>query len=546
MPKVSSYTAFDPISGSDVFYAIQGGVSGKVIASVIRNYIVTTLGTAALNNTGDFDAAGAAAAAQAASQPLDAQLTALAGLSPSADQFPYFTALTTAALATITSYARTLLDDADAATARTTLGLGTAAVQNVAAFLQSANNLSDLNNAATARTNLGLVAVASSGSAADLTTGTLPAARMPALTGDVTTTVNTVATTIAANVVTAAKMSASATNVLFGRSTAGAGGGEEITCTSAGRALIDDADASAQRTTLGLGALATLNRITLATLPSDFNAPVPGGRLTTETLVPISGTVTAGRGTLYYTPFLHAMITVPDGSGGWTTTAFAEMSRSLTGALTTDKNYDVFAYLNSGTLTFDLGTAWTSNSARSLGLSISSGRWCNSSSFTSVIQSHSVGSGAGLYLGTIRASASGTTEDSASKRFVYNQYNQVVRYLNTAITAVHSYTTSAWRRWNTAGSASAIQIMWVLGQVQGSVFASASGDLTTGYVTPGINGNISAGAAFGGGTAQFRGGYLTISPFAWLSLGFNEGDLYEFGAATASFNIGELAYGVTM
>lgn len=43
------------------------------------------LGTAALNNTGDFDAAGDAAAAQAASQPLDGDLTAIAALSPSND-----------------------------------------------------------------------------------------------------------------------------------------------------------------------------------------------------------------------------------------------------------------------------------------------------------------------------------------------------------------------------------------------------------------------------------------------------------------------------
>ncbi len=52
----------------------------------------------------------------------------------------------------------------------------------------------------------------------------------------------------------------SATDRLLGRFSSGAGAAEEITCTAAGRALIDDADASGQRTTLGLGtaALATI------------------------------------------------------------------------------------------------------------------------------------------------------------------------------------------------------------------------------------------------------------------------------------------------
>jgi hypothetical protein len=59
---------------------------------------------------------------------------------------------------------------------------GAAAAAQAAAILaslQRASNLSDLGSVATAKTNLGLVAVASSGSAADLTTGTLPAARLP-------------------------------------------------------------------------------------------------------------------------------------------------------------------------------------------------------------------------------------------------------------------------------------------------------------------------------------------------------------------------------
>ncbi len=43
----------------------------------------------------------------------------------------------------------------------------------------------------------------------------------------------------------------SATDKLLGRSTAGAGVVEEIACTAAGRAILDDADAAAQRATLG-------------------------------------------------------------------------------------------------------------------------------------------------------------------------------------------------------------------------------------------------------------------------------------------------------
>lgn len=52
-----------------------------------------------------------------------AALDALGALSPAADRLAYFTGASTAALAPFTTFARSLVDDADAAAARTTLGL---------------------------------------------------------------------------------------------------------------------------------------------------------------------------------------------------------------------------------------------------------------------------------------------------------------------------------------------------------------------------------------------------------------------------------------
>jgi hypothetical protein len=101
--------------------------------------------------------------------------------------------------------------------------------------------------------------------------------------GDITVSASGAAWTINANAVVTADIASSAvtyakiqdvsaTDRLLGRSTAGAGVVEEITCTAFGRSLLDDATASAARTTLGLG--------TIATAASGDYLPIGGGTLT--------------------------------------------------------------------------------------------------------------------------------------------------------------------------------------------------------------------------------------------------------------------------
>jgi len=63
-------------------------------------------------------------------QAYDAGLQSIAGLTTAANQTIYTTASDTYATTSLTAFGRSLIDDADATTARTTLGLGTIATQN--------------------------------------------------------------------------------------------------------------------------------------------------------------------------------------------------------------------------------------------------------------------------------------------------------------------------------------------------------------------------------------------------------------------------------
>lgn len=83
--------------------------------------VLTTLGVSTFVKTLLDDANQAAALTTLGAQPVDADLTAIAALVSAANKLPYSTGAGAWSLADLTAFARTLLDDSDAATARATL-----------------------------------------------------------------------------------------------------------------------------------------------------------------------------------------------------------------------------------------------------------------------------------------------------------------------------------------------------------------------------------------------------------------------------------------
>lgn len=197
----------------------------------------TYVGTAQSTLQGNIDdEATARATADSGKQPLDAELTALAGLTSAADKLPYFTGAGTAGVADFTAAGRAIVDDADASAQRTTLGLGTVSTlasdtdgtlagnSDVKVATQKATKTYVDGKATTLQGNIDDEAVARSSADA----GKQPLdAELTALAG----------------------LTSAADKVPYftGSGTAGV-----ADFTAAGRAILDDADASAQRTTLGL------------------------------------------------------------------------------------------------------------------------------------------------------------------------------------------------------------------------------------------------------------------------------------------------------
>lgn len=165
----------------------------------------------------------------------DPELTALMALTSAANQLAYYTGSGTAALTTLTAAGRALIDDADAAAQRVTLGLGTMAVQNATAVAITGGSVVGITDLLVADGGTG----SSTASGARTNLGVVP--------GTDVQTQNANLQTIAGLI------SAADTAPYF----TGSGTAALMTVTSFARTLLDDTSQAGMQSTLGLGTMAT-------------------------------------------------------------------------------------------------------------------------------------------------------------------------------------------------------------------------------------------------------------------------------------------------
>ena len=158
------------------------------------------------------------------------------------------------------------------------------------------------------------------------------------------------------------------------------------------------------------------------------------GRLTLTSGSPVTTADVTGATSIYFAPYDGNRIALYDGSSAWNVRTFTEITIAL-GTLVSGKPYDLFAYDNSGTVTFDAPLVWTNDTTRATALTTQDGVLVKSGATTR------------RYIGTFYTTATTTTEDSYVKRFVWNYANRVTRPMRLKeATGSWTYTTATLRQ----------------------------------------------------------------------------------------------------
>lgn len=207
------------------------------------------------------------------------------------------------------------------------------------------------------------------------------------------------------------------------------------------------------------GAL-TADSLTLTTPLSSNIAAINGGRLTLTSGTPVTTSDVTAAGTIYWEPFVSDQIALWNGSAYQVVSVGSNKSLSLTA--TSGSMYDVYGYLSGGTLALE-SLVWTDTTTRATAVVRDA---------TGVLSKS--GDRTRRYLGSFYATDTNQTEDSGSRRCLFNAVNRVPRFFRAADTTDSwSYGSTTWRNFNNNTTDGVGQITIVQGLAETPVNAVA-------------------------------------------------------------------------
>ncbi len=229
-----------------------------------------------------------------------------------------------------------------------------------------------------------------------------------------------------------------------------------------------------------------------------------GGRLTLVTGTPVMATTQSAKTTIYWTPYLHNLVPIYDGTVVRAYT-FAELSIVLGTNWAANTNFDVFLGNDAGTFRL-CSVAWTNDTTRATALNLAqngfysnnaafTARYNNTTTFTCPIYQ-------GTYLGTFRTNGSTGTIDfiyggSASGGVagsfgVWNMYNRI-NLSTMVVDSGTSYTYAGSGVFRQSRASAGNQVSWVAGLAEDGVSiqyqnainngSGATGAIAIGYDT---------------------------------------------------------------
>lgn len=240
--KVELATTVEATTGTDTTRAVTPAGLQAALDALVDSAPGTldTLNELAAALGDDPNFASTVTTSLAGKQPLDADLTAIAALVSDANKLPYATGTETWELTDLSAFGRSLIDDANASAARTTLGLGSAATSAASAF-DSSGSAAAAQAYAIQRSNH---------------TGTQPHTTISDFDAEVNALIAAYSyQPLDADLTSIAGLTSAANKMLYAT---GANTWALADLTAAGRALLDDASATAQRATLSVYSQAEL------------------------------------------------------------------------------------------------------------------------------------------------------------------------------------------------------------------------------------------------------------------------------------------------